>query len=139
MNNMSTSVRNEIEKLQEIIFPLMKKTSRYVIWSFPLLGIALVNLVWLVLFAPSSTGTMIMSGVYALMGAIGMALFKESKINKKKMRKIGNEYMIERIEKSVYVSEGRKKEYIKFIQKQPIKATSSFIQFLNEEETLMER
>ena len=74
--------------------------------------------------------------IYAVIGAIGFALWKEAKLNRQEIQNIGVQYMNERIKKSVYVMEDKKKQYIHLINEKPAQAMEFFIRFLQEEDRL---
>ncbi|RFU60230.1 DUF5392 family protein [Bacillus sp. V59.32b] len=131
--------KKELEQLQEIISPILSKTTKYMMWAFPLVAVSFFNLITLLFFTESSEATMIQLGFFALIGAFGLALSKERKLKQKEVLKLGNDYMIKRIEKSSYLTDVRKKEYISMINAQPLIAINSFIEFVNEEERLMKQ
>ncbi|MDQ0217439.1 hypothetical protein ELQ35_07125 [Peribacillus cavernae] len=132
--NFSDYVKNELEQLQKTIAPVLSKTTRYAIWAFPLMTISFFNLFFLLFYSTTGQVTAIQLVIYALLGALGLALSKERKINQKEVQKLSNEYMIKRIENSSYVNDYRKKSYVDTITEQPLTALNSFIEFINEEE-----
>lgn len=138
-NDISDYAKKELEQLQEIISPILSKTTRYMMWAFPLIAVSVFNLITLLFFAESSETTMIQLGFFSVIGAFGLALSKERKLKQKEVLKLGHDYMIKRIEKSSYVSDVRKTEYITMIIAQPLIAVNSFIEFVNEEERLMKQ
>ncbi|MFS0863763.1 DUF5392 family protein [Fredinandcohnia sp. 179-A 10B2 NHS] len=131
--NLPAFIKKELEQLQEKIGPLMAKTSKYMFWSFPLITISLVNLIFLLFFTPFTNESWPSVIIYATLGAIGFALSKETKFKKKEIETISSEYIINRIKKSDVISEGRQEDYIVKLQNQPKLALHHFIEFLNEE------
>ncbi|HZG70245.1 MAG TPA: DUF5392 family protein [Chondromyces sp.] len=134
MNKMPGFIQKEIEQMQNILSPLIKRASKYMWWSIPLISISFFNLFLLLFVSPPTEHRMVTIFIYALIGAIGMALRKEMKNHTKKMEQVSADYMVERIKKSDKVSAYRKKEYVHSIKEQPKKAIHYFINFLNEEE-----
>ncbi|WP_188456283.1 DUF5392 family protein [Virgibacillus oceani] len=137
MTNVPNFIKREMEKLQEVIAPLMKKVSKFTMWSFPLIAISIINLFFLLFVVPGER-SLVALVIYAAIGAIGMALFKEAKAHKKEIRKISNDYIIERIQKSDIASEHRKNEYITLVKSQPVKAVYHFVSFLEEENRIVQ-
>lgn len=134
-NRFPESIKREIENIQKLILPLARKTSKYVFWTFPLIGVAVLNLIFLLFFSSEGNNYMLMF-IYAVIGAIGFALWKEAKLNRQEIQNIGVQYMNERIKKSVYVMEDKKKQYIHLINEKPAQAMEFFIRFLQEEDRL---
>jgi nucleoid-associated protein YejK len=135
MPEMPNHVKKEIEKLQEILNPIMKKVAKYTMWTLPLVVFSIFNLVSLVFFSALNRDNFPMILFFAFTGAIGMAMYKEVRIQRKEIQKISAHYIIERIKQSEIATESHKKQYISLINKQPIgKMINHFIQFLNEEE-----
>jgi hypothetical protein len=134
MGSFSESIKKEIENIQKLIFPLAKKTSKYMLWTFPLIGIAVLNLIYLLFFSPKENDVYVMMFIYAMLGAIGFALLKETKINKKEIQNIGVTYITDRINKSSVLTDGRKNKYIQLVSESPVTAMEHFVKFLQEEE-----
>ncbi|MCM3584577.1 YwnF family protein [Mesobacillus maritimus] len=135
MKEMPLHVKKELEKLERIISPAMKKMTKYSLWTFPLLGVSIFNLVSLIFFGALNRDTLPLVLFLAIIGAIGMALYKEIKMQRKELQKISAEFMITRIQNSEVANDYHKKMYIELIKAQSIgKMMNSFIQFLNEEE-----
>ncbi|SEM21649.1 hypothetical protein SAMN05192533_101453 [Mesobacillus persicus] len=135
MKDLPNHIKKEIDKLQEVLHPISKKITRYSIWTFPLIAVSIFNLAGLFLFGQVNQESAPMILFLAIMGAIGMALYKEIKIQRKEIKKLSAEYMVERIKNSEVANEYRKKEYIALIQEQSInKMIAHFIHFLNEED-----
>lgn len=136
MNSFPENIKKEIEQIQKLILPLAKKTSKYMFWTFPLIGIAVINLIVLLFFTPKDSNVYILLFVFAIIGAVGFALLKEAKINRKEIRNIGLRYIIERINKSSIMTDERKKHYIRIVNDKPILAMEHFVKFLQEEDRM---
>ncbi|WP_059173194.1 DUF5392 family protein [Bacillus sp. FJAT-27445] len=133
MNDMPNSVKREIEKLEEILSPFLKKASKYALFSFPLITLSIFNLFILLFVNPNQQYAATPIVVFAVIGAIGMAFSKEAKIQRIEIQNISADYMFERIKKSELVSEHLKKEYSSLIKDQPSLAMQHFIAFLKKE------
>ena len=125
-------VKREVEHLHDIISPLMKKVSMYMLWSFPLIIVSIANLFLLLFIVPEYQSVSAMV-VYCILGAVGLALSTEARLQRKKIFKVSIEYIVERIKQSEIVSDLRKKEYIDQIKGHPARALNHFIAFLEEE------
>ncbi|WP_121613381.1 YwnF family protein [Mesobacillus foraminis] len=135
MNQMPSNIKREIEQLQKILSPLMKKISKYAFWTMPLMGISIMNLGYLLFFGQVTRESIPAVIIFAVIGALGFALFKEVKLQQKELQKLSSIYIIERINKSEIATDNHKKEYISLIKEQPeSKAMSHFINFLMEED-----
>lgn len=73
------------------------------------------------------------AGIFALLAALGLALFKEAGYQRKQVQKTIRLYMLNRIRKSDILSEERKSAYTRLIAEEP-SAMKSFIEFLTEED-----
>ena len=135
-NSFPENIQKELEHIQKLIMPLAKKTSRYLFLTYPLIGIAVLNLVILLFFSPRENHIYPMLFVYAVIGAIGLALLKETRINKKEIQKIGILYIIDRIKKSGFVTEEKKVRYIRLVSERPVLAMENFVKFLQEEDRM---
>ena len=71
--------------------------------------------------------------IYAVLGALGLALFKESKFKRKEIEKLSSKYIIDRMNKSVVITENVKNEYISMVKNKPANAIEYFIRFLQDE------
>ncbi|MGM0901152.1 MAG: YwnF family protein [Bacillota bacterium] len=135
MPDMPNHVKKEIEKLQEVLNPFMKKVAKYSMWTLPLVVFSFFNLLNLIYFGALNRDNLPMILFFAFTGAIGMALYKEVRIQRKEIQKISAKYIIERIKKSEIATESHKNQYIALVKEQPIgKMMNHFIMFLNEEE-----
>jgi hypothetical protein len=132
-------VRKEIEVIFDAIQPKMKKFSMYRFLAFPLMAFPILNLTILLLTGGWYIDAVPSLSIYAIVAAIGLALFKESKHIKKDIENIGMERMIERIRKSDLMNEHRKEKYIMMIKGQPRFGFQAFLEFLNEEHKRKQR
>lgn len=135
---MSRFVQREVEQVQKVTLPLMKKAGRFFLFSVPLLGISIANLVALLFFIPGGRAASFLLLLYAAVGAFGMALLKEARLHNREVQQAAVDYMIRRIEQSSVIAEGRKNEYIHSIMARPVGAMAQFIRFLAEEERLIQ-
>lgn len=131
--NMPPFIKREMEKITEQIQPLMKKNSKYVMFAFPLMIVGGFNL--LLTFFDGGVGfdQLLVPSIYALITAIGIALYKESKHVNKQIHRIGKKHMIERIETSSIIADDKKNAYINMVKKQSKMSLQIFINFLTEE------
>ncbi|GAA5417281.1 hypothetical protein Pryu01_02344 [Paraliobacillus ryukyuensis] len=131
--NMPPFIKREMEKITEQIQPLMKKNSKYVMFAFPLMIVGGFNL--LLTFFQGGVGfdQLLVPSIYALITAIGIALYKESKHVNKQIHRIGKNHMIERIETSSIIADDKKNAYINMVKKHSKMSLQIFINFLTEE------
>ncbi|UOR13587.1 DUF5392 family protein [Halobacillus amylolyticus] len=122
-------VNRELERIQEIILPMVKKVSKYTLGSFPLIAISVINLFSLVFIVPGHMSSMFTIGFYALIGAVGMALYKEARHQKKEMKKRSTDYIMERIRKSEVMSDRGKEKYMTLIKDNRLQTMNYFIKF----------
>ncbi|MGG7618422.1 DUF5392 family protein [Bacillus coreaensis] len=127
-------IKREIELMQEKLSPLMKKVSRYALWTMPLIWVSLFNLGYTLFFGEITQETIPTILIYAIIGALGFALFRELRFHQKEIQKQSSAYIIDRINNSEVATDYHKKEYITLIKEQPnAHAINHFIQFLMEE------
>ncbi|WP_456279092.1 DUF5392 family protein [Bacillus sp. AK128] len=125
--------KKEIEKLQEVIAPVVKKASRYVFWSFPLIAVSLINIFVLLFvtgFDESLTSSLV---IYAILGALGMALSKEAKHQQVEIQRRSRDYIVDRIKNSDHVSDRVKEKYITLVKENPLQIMNYFVNFLEVE------
>jgi hypothetical protein len=134
MNDMPNFVKREIERLEEIISPFLKKASKYALFSLPLISFSVINLFLLLFVTSEQKFTATTITIYAVIGAIGMALSKEAKIQQIEIQNISSDYIIERIKKSELASAHLKKQYIFLVKEEPSMAMQHFITFLKKED-----
>ncbi|QGH33851.1 hypothetical protein GI584_07375 [Gracilibacillus salitolerans] len=132
-NNIPTFMKIELEKLFHKINPLIKKNAKYMMFAIPLLLISILNLIFFLFFDGFANGMVAIVIVYALMAAVGLALYKESKHIKRKIKQLEMEHIVTRIEKSDVMNEYKKKDYISLLKSQPKMGLQTFINFLTEE------
>lgn len=128
-----------MQAITEKVKPLVKKNSRYFMIGLPMMVVSFMNLFFLFIQGGWNQDRLVPLGIYALLAAIGMALFKESKHINKKMQEIGAEHIIERIHTSEHMNEYKKKEYITLVKEQPKLGLQTFINFLTEENQRKQR
>ncbi|MFG6115356.1 DUF5392 family protein [Halobacillus sp. MO56] len=133
MTDMPNSVKQEVEELEKNLSPVTKKAAKYVFLSFPLIAIATVNLLTLLFMVPEEEVRLSSIAIYALIGAVGMALSKEAKHKQKEIQKRSVDYIIERIRKSNIATERAKKDFTDQVKSQPMNAMKHFVAFLEEE------
>ncbi|WP_067839968.1 DUF5392 family protein [Amphibacillus sediminis] len=126
-------IKREMDKISEKIRPLMKKVSTYSMFGFPLMLIGIFNMVIPFLNQEFSMESLLVPGVYALVAAIGVALFKESNFLKKQIHQIGKNYMVERINRSELMEADEKERYIAHVKKYVKMDLQPFFRFLTEE------
>ncbi|MCY8139612.1 DUF5392 family protein, partial [Bacillus inaquosorum] len=83
--------------------------------------------------ASADRESLISAGIFALLGALGLAFFKEAGYQHKQIQKTVHIYMLNRIKKSEILSEERKDSYTRQIKEEPF-AMRSFVEFLTEED-----
>lgn len=133
ITNVPPFIQRELEQLNEKIAPLFKKASKYGLWSMPLVLISVFNLITVLFFIPDKQNMVLTIILYAILGALGMALSKEAKLQRKEIQKISAEYVISRIEKSDIASASLKRKYTSLIKESPFMAINYFIKFLEAE------
>ncbi|MCT2537485.1 YwnF family protein [Aquibacillus koreensis] len=136
VNKLPKSAQVELESIQKLIGPIMKVRTRYIMFSVPMITLSLFQLSVLLFYGGMNQELLWTSVFYALLAAIGFALLKEGKQKKLEMQQMTNDYMIDRVNKSQFVSEHNKKEYVELIQQQPFLAINNFIRFLTEEDKI---
>lgn len=134
MKNMPAFIEKEIEVVTDKLKPLLKKGSRYTLFAMPLIAVSFVNLLLLLIQGGWNLDNLPILGIYALMAAIGIALYKESKHVKKEIQQIGMEHFIKRINNSEHVNDYQKQEYINTIKNKPKFGFHTFLNFLTEED-----
>ena len=137
MTDMPSFIKKEVDKLNDTIYPFIKKVSKYSFWAFPLIAFSLINLFFKLVIMPDTRTTVALI-LYAVMGAFGFALSKEAKHQRKEILKVSEAFIVKRIKKSDVVTETVKERYIKNVKEQPGFAMNHFIRFLEEENRLMD-
>lgn len=131
---MPSFIERELEIIDELVKPKLKKSSKYMFIAIPLLSISIINLFFMLIITGYSQDMMIALGIYALLGAIGAALYKESRHVNKEIRQIGMDHMIKRIKNSEHVNDYTKDKYINHIKAKPKFGLQTFFNFLSEEQ-----
>ncbi|MGE7184663.1 DUF5392 family protein [Peribacillus sp. NPDC006672] len=134
INNIPRFMQSEIEKLQSKLSPLLKKNMKYSFFSTVMIGFSIINLFFLLFKNDSYPISKIALAIYALVGAVGFALLKENKHNQKEIAKMSQQYMLERMKESNYLTDARKSNYYKKVNEQPLSAMNVFLEFLAEEQ-----
>ncbi|MCK1991238.1 hypothetical protein GW626_12910 [Peribacillus muralis] len=134
LTNIPHFMQAELEQLQAKISPMLKKNMKYSLLSTAMIGFSVINLFFLLFNNESLSISNIALGIYALIGAIGLALLKENKHNQKEIANMSRIYMLERMKKSRYISDARKSNYYGKVNDQPLYAMNVFFEFLAEEQ-----
>lgn len=134
VNTIPHYMQNELKKIQLKLNPLLKKNMKYGFFSTVMIGFSVINLFFLLFKNDSYPISKIALCIYALIGAIGVALMKENKYNQRKIIDMSQKYVLERMKKSNYLTEARKKNYYQKVNEQPFLAMNVLIEFLTEEE-----
>lgn len=131
--NIPRYVEREIEEIQKLTLPIMKKTRKYSFLAILIIPISILNLLSLVFFTPWSKEMFISTLIFAGIGALGFALQKEVRYSVKEIQKITIAYMKERVEKSKVMELHRQRHYIELLTTHPTRTLNIFQQFLEEE------
>lgn len=134
VNTIPNYMQNELKKIQLKLNPLLKKNMKYGFFSTVMIGFSVINLFFLLFKNDSYPISKIALCIYALIGAIGVALLKENKYNQRKIVEMSQKYVLERMKKSNYLTEARKNNYYQKVNEQPFLAMNVLIEFLTEEE-----
>ncbi|SEN67126.1 hypothetical protein SAMN04488134_101603 [Amphibacillus marinus] len=126
-------IKREMDLISEKIRPIMKKVSTYYMFGFPLMLIGILNMVLPFINTDFAMETLLIPAIFALVAAIGIALFKESRFLRKQIHRIGKDYMVERISKSEVMEDSEKSRYITNVKKQVRMDLQPFFKFLTEE------
>ncbi|MED3646850.1 YwnF family protein [Halalkalibacterium halodurans] len=136
-DKMTLHVKKEFERMQLQLAPIIRKSTIYSFISIPLLSFALFNL-FLFLFngeLPIQDFTIAIA-IFCLMGAFGLALFKESMHKNKEFIDSSITYIKDRIATSSYVPDQAKERYLHDIKEDPRQVFWVFQQFLEQEERI---
>ena len=126
-------IQRELEKIHEKLVPIMKKSAKYTLWSFPLIGMSIFNVAFQLLFVPADSRSLFVLLLFSVVGALGFALAREAKFQKKQIRKLSSEFMVERIVTSENATEESKSKYVALVKSQPVHAVQHFVEFLKKE------
>ncbi|TFJ91391.1 DUF5392 family protein [Lentibacillus salicampi] len=130
---MPSFIERELEIIDELVKPKLKKSSKYMFVAIPLLSISIINLFFMLIITGYNQDMLIALGIYALLGAIGAALYKESKHVHKEIQQIGMDHIIKRIKDSEHVNDYMKDQYITNVKAKPKFSMQTFFNFLSEE------
>ncbi|MET3684118.1 arginine exporter protein ArgO [Alkalibacillus flavidus] len=122
--------------MERYLSPLLKKSIIFSMIAFPLITISVFNLIYLLTTVPINRDTMLIIGVLAVLGAIGMALFKESMHHNRSLQQQSFDFIKSRIQQSEVVPEQAIVRYIRDLDTQPSRAYQTFQTFLQHEERL---
>lgn len=126
-------IQRELEKIHEKLVPIMKRAAKYTLWSFPLIGMSIFNVAFQLLFVPADMRSLFVLILFSVAGALGFALSKEAKFQKRQIRKLSSEFMVERIISSENATEESKSRYVALVKSQPVHAVQHFVEFLKKE------
>lgn len=132
-------IKREFEKLNTRLIPLMKKTIFLGAFSVPLITFSFIGLYFIFVMTSFSGDMAVGIVLFALAGALGLALFRESLHKGKEMRKTSLVYMKERVANSDRLPEETKLQYVKQLQMNPQKSYETFVRFLQHEENIRKR
>ena len=132
-DHVSSYTKKEFEKMQSRISPLVKKSTIFTVASISLISISFINLYYL-LFGHVSN--MVLTVVFSILGAVGMALYKEVKFQNKEIYNTSINYIKERIMKSEIVPDYTRDRFIEKVSSEPMNAFQTFSEFLNQEERM---
>ncbi len=129
--------RIELEKIQLLVAPLVKKSTMYRIVSILLMSVSFTNLAF-ILWGETNY-TMIALGVFSVLAAIGMALYKEAVYQNREIQKTSLEYIKGRMQRSTTLPQVTRDHYMEQIDIEPRNAIPMFFEFLNKEERMRKR
>ena len=129
----SSYTKIELEKLQALIQPLAKKSGIYRIIAVLMLSFSVVNLYQLTFGQANNS---IMLGLFCLLAAVGMALYKEAIYQNKVIQNTSLAYIKERMKRSELLPSVTKDHYMEQIDTAPTYAFQTFFEFLNKEERM---
>ncbi|MEB1807108.1 MAG: YwnF family protein, partial [Bacillaceae bacterium] len=132
-DHVSSYTKKEFEKMQSRISPLVKKSTIFTVASISLISISFINLYYL-LFGHVSN--MVLTVVFSILGAVGMALYKEVKFQNKEIYNTSINYIKERIMKSEIVPDYTRDRFIEKVSSEPMNAFQTFSEFLHQEERM---
>jgi uncharacterized membrane protein YqjE len=134
MTNVPRFMTRELEKMKEYLTPLLKKNVKLSFTSRILIAISVMNFIFIFVSGQWNNTSTVTLIIYAVLGAVGFALSKESKFINKEIIKKTEEYVVNRISKSRFLSDVKKTRFQKAVKEQPINAMNVFVEFMNEEE-----
>ncbi|MBU8906670.1 DUF5392 family protein [Desertibacillus haloalkaliphilus] len=135
INKFPRYTRNELEKIQKLIAPAVKKSTIFIFLSMSMISFSIINLYYLI-FGTGTSGLTIFVLLFSLLGALGVALYKESLHKNKEIQQLSREYIIDRITKSEHLPDDAKDKYVAKIQADPKTTFEVFFQSLDQEERM---
>lgn len=134
--NYPVYIRKELENMQASIKPLLKKALIYGFISIPLFGIAVFNLYYIIFDASVTENITTLLILFSVIGALGLALFKESRLKNKEAQESSLKYIRDRMTKSEVVHEDLKEGYLRKLKAEPFNQFNLFSEFLAQEERI---
>ncbi|WP_078596051.1 DUF5392 family protein [Evansella clarkii] len=134
--NYPVYIRKELENMQASIKPLIKKALIYGFISIPLFGIAVFNLYYIIFDASVTENITTLLILFSVIGALGLALFKESRLKNKEAQESSLKYIRDRMAKSEVVHEDLKEGYLRKLKAEPFNQFNLFSEFLAQEERI---
>lgn len=134
--NYPVYIRKELENMQASIKPLIKKALIYGFISIPLFGIAVFNLYYIIFDASVTENITTLLILFSVIGALGLALFKESRLKNKEAQESSLKYIRDRMAKSEVVHEDLKEGYLRKLKVEPFNQFNLFSEFLAQEERI---
>ncbi|WP_188207471.1 DUF5392 family protein [Alkalibacillus aidingensis] len=132
----SMYIKEEFDQMQSKVSPFMKKSMIYGGLAFPLITISIFNLFFLLSSVSINKDTIVIFGLLALAGALGMAFFKELTHQNRRMHETSVHYIKERIAQSDQLPDYAKDRYLKEIRMNPANVFQTFYDFLKHEERI---
>ncbi|MDQ0159385.1 DUF5392 family protein [Alkalibacillus salilacus] len=132
----SPYVKQGFSEMESYLSPILKKSIIYSMIAFPLITISVFNLIYLLTTTSINQDTAIIIGVLAVLGAVGMALFKESMHHNRSLQQQSLNYIYKRIQQSETVPAQAIERYIRDLKANPGRAYQTFQAFLQHEERL---
>lgn len=126
-------IQQEMDKIAEKIRPLMKKVSLYHMIGLPMLIFGVMNMALPFLSSNFQVESMLIPAIYALVAAVGVALFKESRFLRKQVHLVTINYMKDRIKKSQVFEASEKDRFLRKVSERKTMDLPAFFQFLTEE------
>ncbi|KIL51384.1 hypothetical protein KP77_08960 [Jeotgalibacillus alimentarius] len=123
-------IRQELSKLNDKIEPITKQFMKYRLWGTPLVVVSVLNLFLIILPFGVSTEIIPALILFAVLGAIGMALSKEAKLKRTEVVVQTQDYMLKRIAES---DSDYRDEYLRRVRNNALQGVDLFIEFLQKE------
>lgn len=133
MDHVSSYTKKEFENMQRRIAPLVKKSTIFTVASISLISISFFNLYYLLF---GHVNNMVLTLVFSVVGAVGIALYKEVKFQNKEIYNTSINYIKERMMKSEIVPDYTRDKFIEKVKTEPMNAFQTFSDFLHQEERI---